>query len=82
MALAQVVKEIANDPDSLKALNAAFQHVEEIPFVGMHEPLYKTFRVQGQGVPRSDKYVRIIFERTIRGVARIASWEPADEYGL
>lgn len=86
MALTQIIKEIANDPDGLKALGRAFHLVQEVPFQGPPEvakaQLYKTFRIKGQGVPDSDKYVRVLFERTLKGQARVASWTPADQESL
>jgi len=80
MALTNISNEIGNDPDSLKALYKTFTDVEEIPFAGLESAsLYKTFRIQGQGVPRSDNtYVRLLFERTIKGVCFVAGWNYAD----
>lgn len=86
MALTQVIKEIANDPDGLKALNKAFHYVEEIPFKGsaelMNAQMFKTFRVKGQGVPDSDTYIRLRFERTLKGETKLTSWDYADKTSL
>ncbi len=80
MALTNISNEIGNDPDSLKALYKSFTDVEELPFVGdKAASLYKTFRIQGQGVPRSDNtYVRLLFERSISGACIVSGWNYAD----
>lgn len=86
MALTLVTKELANDPDALRALHQTFSHVEEIPYRGPQDAaqaqLYKTFRLKGQGLPDSDRYVTLLFERTLKGKARVASWKFAEENTL
>jgi len=78
MALVKVVKGVINDPQTLDCLYKTFHNVEEIPYQGENEPLYKTFRVQGQGVPKSDKYIFIQFERNLQGQVKITGWDLAD----
>jgi hypothetical protein len=77
MALVKVTKQIVSDPESIKAMYTLFENVEELN----NDPhsLYKIFRVKGQGLPNSDKYIKLEFVRTLQGETRIKSWEYADE---
>lgn len=77
MALVKVTKTIVSDPDSIKAIYNLFESVEELN----NDPnsLYKIFRLKGQGLPNSDKYVKLEFLRTLDGETKIRSWEYADE---
>lgn len=77
MALVKVTNNIVSDPESVKALYTTFSKVEELNA----EPgsLYKIFRIKGQGIPDSDKYVKLEFVRTLDGETKVRSWDYADE---
>jgi hypothetical protein len=77
MALVKVTKNIVSDPESIKAIYNLFEGVQEVKT----EPssLYKIFRIKGQGVPNSDKYIKLEFVRTLQGETKVRSWEYADE---
>ena len=77
MALTKIPNTTMADPDAIIALNKSFTLVEILPFTGL-EPLYKTVRLKGQGVPDSDAYVNIRFEIPLGGKVRVGGWSPAD----
>jgi len=85
MALTLLSKDIVNQPDVLRAMHQAFIHVEEAPFpeTGLSatefQPHYKRFRLKGQGVPDSDKYVTIDFRLNNGAGMKVSGWRFADQ---
>jgi hypothetical protein len=90
MALVILSSETASSPEILKALYDTFINVEEAPFpptpdinpIGTADA-YKRFRIKGQGVPDSDKYVRLTFgfaaKKQGESDVKIVNWDLADQ---
>lgn len=81
MALVRVTNQIVHDPETFKALIAAFPwKCEEIPPTGPSEPLYKIFRVEGPGIPKGDEWIEVRFERSrLSGTPKVQGWQLLDE---
>ena len=73
MALVRISTQlIFHDPKTLQTLYETFTDVEEVPeFI---EQPYKTFRLQGQGVPTDDTYIDIGFIHGLDGKTKIQGW--------
>lgn len=73
MALLQISYHLLNDPKSIKALYNTFESVEEV--ASPPGSAFKTFRITGQGVPPSDRYVVVGFEHGLDGNTKISGWD-------
>lgn len=73
MALVRISSQlIVQDPKTLITLYETFNDVEEVhEFI---EQPYKTFRLQGQGVPTDDTYIDLVFAHGMEGKTKVQGW--------
>lgn len=73
MALVRISSQlIVQDPKTLQTLYETFEVVEQLPeFI---EQPYKTFRLQGHGIPDDDSYIDIVFAHDMSGKTKVQGW--------
>lgn len=86
MALIKVSKNINNDPDTLKAINATFETFELIEESKAETSSHAIYRLKGKrpnipfdNIPDDDTFINLEITRTLSGRLFVNKWTLADQ---